>query len=121
MLLRGLIAVPISHRGEAMIRHPATQNVSADLVHLFRQGLIGSKVREGESVIIYADTFTAPQYPAAFLAAARDIGADPFQIVQPLIPFDLARGVGRARPTALMIEAMKGADFVVDVTTGGML
>jgi 2,5-dihydroxypyridine 5,6-dioxygenase len=87
-----------------MIRHPATQNVSADLVHL-----------------VYADTFTAPQYPAAFLAAARDLGAEAFQIVQPLIPIDLARGVGRARPTALMIEAMKGADFVVDVTTGGML
>jgi 2,5-dihydroxypyridine 5,6-dioxygenase len=104
-----------------MIRLPATQNVSADLVHLFRQGLAGSKVREGESVIVYADTFTAPQYSAAFLAAARDLGAEAFQMVQPLIPFDLARGVGRARPTSLMIEAMKGADFVVDVTTGGML
>jgi 2,5-dihydroxypyridine 5,6-dioxygenase len=104
-----------------MIRLPATQNVSADLVHLFRQGLAGSRLRAGESAVIYADTFTNPQYPAAFLAAARDVGAEAFQIVQPMIPFDLARGIGRARPTPLMIETMKGADLVVDVTTGGML
>jgi 2,5-dihydroxypyridine 5,6-dioxygenase len=104
-----------------MIRLSATQNASADLVHLFRQGLAGSRLSAGESVIIYADTFTTPQYPAAFLAAARDLGADAFQIVQPMIPFDLARGIGRARPSPLMIEAMKGADLVIDLTTGGML
>ena len=104
-----------------MIRLPTTQNASADLVHLFRHGLAGSRLSAGELVIIYADTFTTPQYPAAFLAAARDLGADAFQIVQPMIPFDLARGIGRARPTPLMIEAMKGADLVIDLTTGGML
>jgi len=104
-----------------MIRHPATQNVSADLVYLFRQGLSASRLKTGESVIIYADTFTAPQYPAAFLAAARDLGAEAFQVVQPLISFELSHAIGRARPTPLMIEAMKGADLVVDVTTGGML
>lgn len=104
-----------------MIRLPTTQNASADLVHLFRHGLAGSRLSAGELVIIYADTFTTPQYPAAFLAAARDLGADAFQIVQPMIPFDLARGIGRARPTSLIIEAMKGADLVIDLTTGGML
>ena len=56
----------------------------------------------GESVIIYADTLSNPQYPAAFLAAAKDLGAEAFQLIQPAIPHDLTRGVGRAKPTALI-------------------
>src|SRR5215212_5454192 len=104
-----------------MIRLPVSLNVAADLVSLFRGGLAASKLQAGESAVIYADTFTNPAYPAALLAAARDLGAESFQIVQTVVPSDFALGVGRARPSPLMIETMKGADFVVDVTTGGML
>src|SRR3984893_5484027 len=104
-----------------MIRFPTTPNVAADLVSLFREGLRRSKVREGEGVIVYADTLSNPQYPAAFLAAAKDLGAEAFQIIQPAIPHDLSKGIGRAKPTALMSRVMQEADFVVDVTTGGML
>lgn len=104
-----------------MIRFPTTPNVAADLVGLFREGLKHSRLSAGESAIIYADTLSNPQYPAAFLAAAKDLGAEAFQIIQPAIPYDLSRGIGRAKPTALMSKAMQQADFVVDVTTGGML
>ena len=52
-----------------MIRFPITPNVAADLVSLFREGLRRSKVTEGEGVVVYADTLSNPQYPAAFLAA----------------------------------------------------
>jgi 2,5-dihydroxypyridine 5,6-dioxygenase len=104
-----------------MIRFPISPNVAADLVPLFREGLRRSQVKEGETAIIYADTLTNPQYPAAFLAAAKDLGAEPFQIIQPAVPHVLSKGIGRAMPTRLMVEAMKGADFVLDITTGGML
>ena len=104
-----------------MIRFPTSPNVSADLVGLFREGLRLSRLSVGESAIVYADTLSNPQYPAAFMAAAKDLGAEVFQIVQPAIPFDLTKGPGRAKPTALMTLAMQKADFVVDVTTGGML
>jgi 2,5-dihydroxypyridine 5,6-dioxygenase len=104
-----------------MLRFPSSPNVAADLVTLFRDGLQRSRVTKGESVIVYADTFTLPAYPAAFLAAARDCGAEAIQIIQPLMPNDLSQTVGRAKPTRLIIEAMKQADFVVDVSTGGML
>jgi 2,5-dihydroxypyridine 5,6-dioxygenase len=104
-----------------MIRFPTTPNVAADLVSLFRAGLQRSKVRAGEGVVVYADTLSNPQYPAAFLAAAKDLGAQACQIIQPAIPHDLERGSGRAAPTPVIIEAMKKADFVVDVSTGGML
>ena len=55
---------------------------------LFREGLRASKVKAGEAAIIYADTLTNPQYPAAFLAAAKDLGAQAFQIIQPAVPHD---------------------------------
>jgi 2,5-dihydroxypyridine 5,6-dioxygenase len=104
-----------------VIRFPTAVNVAADLLPLFREGLRASKVTAGEAVIIYADTLTNPQYPAAALGAAKDLGAHAFQIIQPAVPHDLKRPMGRATPTALIIEAMKGADFVLDVSTGGML
>jgi 2,5-dihydroxypyridine 5,6-dioxygenase len=104
-----------------MIRFPTTPNVAADLVSLFREGLRRSKVTDGEGVVVYADTLSNPQYPAAFLAAAKDLGAEACQIIQPAIPHKLGRGIGRATPTPIIVEAMKKADFVVDVSTGGML
>ena len=106
-----------------MLRFPLTANVAADLVSLFREGLRASCVRPGETVIVYTDTLANPHYPAAFLAAAKDLGADAFQIVQPSIALDPTKpsGSGRAAPTPVIVEAMKRADFVVDVSTGGML
>lgn len=104
-----------------MIRFPISPNVAADLVPLFREGLNLSNVSAGENVIIYADTLSNPQYPAAFLAAAKDLGAQAFQIIQPAIGHDLKKPMGRATPTSLIIEAMKRADFVLDISTGGML
>ena len=104
-----------------MLRSPNNPNVAAELVPLFRDGLKTSKVTTGEKVIVYADTFTLPAYPAAFLTAARECGAEAFKIIQPLLPSDFSQSIGRAKPSPLIIEAMKLADFVVDVSNGGML
>ena len=70
---------------------------------------------------MYADTLTNPNYPAAFLAAVKDLGATAFQIVQPVVLPGASKGGGRAKPSSLLGEAMKGADLVIDVSTGGML
>jgi 2,5-dihydroxypyridine 5,6-dioxygenase len=104
-----------------MIRLPISLDAAADLVRLFREGLKRSNMRASEAVVIYGDTFTNPVYMAAFLAAARDLGTQALQIVQPLVPADLSKPIGRAEPSPLIIEAMKQADFVVDLSTGGML
>lgn len=104
-----------------MIRLPITQDSAADIIPIFREGLKKSNVRAGEKVVVYADSFTNPVYSAAFMAAARDLGANAFVMVQPLINADASNSLGRANPQPLMIEVMKMADFVVDVSTGGML
>jgi len=49
----------------------------------------------------------ATPHQAAFLAAAKDLGANACQIIQPAIPHDLERGSGRAVPSPVIIEAMK--------------
>jgi len=104
-----------------MLRFPTTANAAADLVGLFREGLRQSRLAAGETAIVYADTLTNPNYPAAFLAAAKDLGAIAFQIVQPAVIPGASKAGGRAKPSALIGEAMKGADLVIDVSTGGML
>ena len=104
-----------------MLRYPNNAYAAAELVPLFRDGLRTCKLTAGEKALVYSDTFTLPAYPAAFLAAARECGAEAFQIVQPLIPQDFSQQIGRAKPSPLIIETMKAADFVVDVSNGGML
>src|ERR1700752_2330811 len=103
-----------------MLRFPTGPNAPADLVSLFRAGLRASKVAAEETVVVYADTLTNPNYPAAFLAAAKDLGAEALQVVQPLVPQEPDRG-GRAPPSRLIKRIMTGADLVVDVSTAGML
>ncbi|MEZ5805142.1 MAG: hypothetical protein R3E51_17185 [Rhizobiaceae bacterium] len=104
-----------------MIRLPISHDSTADIIPIFREGLRQSRVAPGEKVVIYADSFTNPVYAPAFMAAARDLGAQAFAMTQPLINADASNSIGRANPQPLMIEVMKQADFVVDVSTGGML
>ena len=104
-----------------MIRFPISPNVAADLVPLFREGLRRSQREGGRNRHHLRRHLDQSAYPAAFLAAAKDLGAEAFQIIQPAVPHVLSKGMGRAMPTPLMVEAMKGADFVLDITTGGML
>lgn len=104
-----------------MIRFPTGPNAPADLVTLFREGLRASKVAADDTVVVYADTLTNPNYPAAFLAAAKDLGAEALQVIQPVVSRDLGQGGGRARPSRLIKRIMTGASLVVDVSTAGML
>lgn len=104
-----------------MIRLPIGHDSTADIIPIFREGLKQSNVSAGEKVVIYADSFTNPVYSSAFMAAARDLGAQAFVMTQPLIDAGATVSIGRANPQPLMIEVMKQADFVVDVSTGGML
>lgn len=104
-----------------MIRLPIGHDSATDIIPIFREGLKRSNVTAGEKVVVYADSFTNPVYAPAIAAAARDLGAEAFTMVQPLINADASNAIGRANPQRLMVEVMKQADFVVDVSTGGML
>lgn len=93
-----------------------SQNVSPLLVPLFKKELELCKVKEGETVICYADSRANPYYPAAFMAAARELGAEAFQITTGL---PIAKG--DIVPSGVAIEAMKQADMVLDLCSEAWL
>src|SRR5262249_22039694 len=89
-----------------MRRTPLTGYAAAELSSLFRDELRLCNVQAGEVVLIFSDTFMNPVYPAACLAAARDLGADTFQLVVPQDAGLSSRAVGDAWKASDMVVAM---------------
>ena len=82
--------------------------LGSELVELFKKGLEWSKVKEGETVLIYTDPdLTYPEYVPAVYAAARLLGAEAYVLTGP------HRAVtGRDK---FILDAWKGADMVVNL------
>jgi 2,5-dihydroxypyridine 5,6-dioxygenase len=79
---------------------------TAELVELFTEHLRLCEVNENEHVLIHSDSGTYPHYPPAYMAAARALGADVFQIVHP------------AAPEKAVVDAWKRADLILDMSSG---
>jgi 2,5-dihydroxypyridine 5,6-dioxygenase len=87
--------------------------LGSELVDLFKKGLEWSKVKEGESVLIYTDTnFAFPEYVPATFAAARALGAEAYVLTGPHRPV-LAKD-------KLILDAWKGADIVIHLAQPGL-
>jgi 2,5-dihydroxypyridine 5,6-dioxygenase len=80
---------------------------TTELEDLMYEHLKLCQVNEDERVIVHTDSFTMPHFGPAFVAAARRLGADVFQVVHP-------RGV----PERGVAEVWQGADMVIDLATG---
>jgi 2,5-dihydroxypyridine 5,6-dioxygenase len=78
---------------------------TGELVELFADQLRRCKVQPGEHVLLHTDSGTYPHYPAAYLGAAKMLGADVFAILHPY------------GEEAAAIDAWKRADLVVDLTS----
>lgn len=102
-----------------------TKAFSTELVDIFKQELVECAVKEGESVCIFADPKTNEDYIAAFFGAAKQLGADVFQLVVPYFTRSqqkVSRGfdegvICRRGP----FQAMKAADLVIDMSSVGWL
>lgn len=79
---------------------------TGELVPIFKRELELCKVTADEHVLLHSDSGTYPHYPAAFMGAALELGADVFQVVHP-----------RA-PEKAVVEAWKRADIVIDMSSG---
>jgi 2,5-dihydroxypyridine 5,6-dioxygenase len=92
-----------------MKRFETSYSASTELVPLFRRMLELCKVKPAETVLLHADTYTTPHYPAAFMGAAMEIGAEVYQITVP--------SVVPERDTGPISNAWREADLVIDLVS----
>ena len=87
----------------AVSYHAAAENVG-----LFRQVLEGCKLIASETLLLFTDTQFYPVYPAAFMAAAQEIGAEVIQMTVPSTLPDISSNYIR--------DAWKEADLVIGMS-----
>ncbi|MSP41430.1 MAG: hypothetical protein EXR70_23335 [Deltaproteobacteria bacterium] len=99
------------------VRFPITAEMGGDLVGLTLAELRLCKVQRRETVVLFTDTRTNPNYVAAFLAAAKELAGSVFEVKIPFLPL----GDGKNNDLAPVIRVLKNADFVIDLSTGSTL
>lgn len=87
----------------AVSYHSATE-----LVGLFRQVLNGCKLTSDETLLLFTDTKFYPPYPAAFMAAGQEIGAEVIQMTVPSTLSEISSDYIR--------DAWKAADLVIGMS-----
>lgn len=92
-----------------MNRFPSSHLFTAELFTLFKNHLKLCKVKEGETVILFTETEFNEQYPAACLAAARELGAESFLMT---FPTDIKTLNSKA-----IMNAWKSADMIIGMTS----
>ncbi len=83
------------------------------LAALFQAEFAMCKVSAGETMVVLSDPATRPAYITAAFAAARELGAQVFQIGVPLVPSWQTVGVTPLKGLTAAVEAMKAANIVV--------
>jgi len=94
-----------------MKRFPSSHLFTAELFTLFKKHLELCKVKEGETILLFKDSEFNEQYPAACLAAARELGAEPLLMT---VPTDTTT---KALGSKVIVNAWKSADMVIGMTT----
>ncbi|MCE2487348.1 MAG: hypothetical protein J4F42_17675 [Desulfurellaceae bacterium] len=100
---------------------PSSLHTTHDMLTLFRQELELCQVTTGQKVVVLSEAEQATDYAAAFLIAARELGADVFNLNLPSgRSLNLAAKASEVGTNALSgnraaIDALKRADLVVDL------
>jgi 2,5-dihydroxypyridine 5,6-dioxygenase len=91
-----------------MRRTPVNGYAAAELTALFREELRLCQVERDEMLLVFSDTFANPAYTAACMAAAKDLGADVFQMV-------VHQDAGLS--SKAVVDVWKSVDMVVTIAT----
>ena len=100
---------------------PSSLHTTHDMLTLFRQELELCRVTAGQKVVVLSEAEQATDYAAAFMIAARELGADVFNLNLPSgRSLNLAAKASEVGTNALSgnrsaIDALKSADLVVDL------
>lgn len=87
------------------------------LISLFQAEFERCKLTKGESAVVLSSERSRPEYANASLAALRNLGANAFEIrtLSPVGQREGSVGVTPISGNKVAIEALKAADFVVDL------
>lgn len=99
------------------VRFPITSEIAGDLVGLVLEELRLCKVGRDETMVLFTDTRTNPNYVSAFLAAGKELARSVFEVKIPFLP----PGNGKSNDLAPVIGILQSADFIVDLSTGATL
>lgn len=99
------------------VRFPITSEIAGDLVGLVLDELRLCKVGRDETMVLFTDTRTNPNYVSAFLAAGKELARSVFEVKIPFLP----PGNGKGNDLGPVLQILKSSDFIVDLSTGGTL
>jgi 2,5-dihydroxypyridine 5,6-dioxygenase len=99
------------------VRFPISGEIGGDLVGMALAELHLCKVDRKETVVLFTDTRTNPNYVSAFLAAGKEVAGSVFEVKVPFLP----EGGGKNIDLTPVITVLKNTDFVIDLSTGSTL
>jgi 2,5-dihydroxypyridine 5,6-dioxygenase len=99
------------------VRFPISGEIGGDLVGMALAELRLCKVDRKETVVLFTDTRTNPNYVSAFLAAGKELAGSIFEVKVPFLP----EAEGKSINLAPVLTVLKSADFVIDLSTGSTL
>ena len=68
------------------VRFPISSEIGGDLVGMAIAELRLCKVNRQETVVLFTDTRTNPNYVSAFLAAGKELAGSIFEVKVPFLP-----------------------------------
>jgi 2,5-dihydroxypyridine 5,6-dioxygenase len=98
-------------------KFPLTGEIAADLIGMTSAELKLCRTTRQETVAIFADTRTNPNYVAAFLASAKELAGTVFELKIPILP----DGDGADMRLEPVVKILKDCDLVIDLSTGEFL
>src|SRR5215470_276673 len=98
-------------------RFPITGEIGGDMIGMVLAELRLCKVTGKETVVLFADTRTNPNYVSAFLAAGKELAGSVFEVKVPFLPEE----DGQNTDLGPVIKILKSTDLVVDLSTGSSL
>ena len=99
------------------VRFPISGEIGGDMVGMALAELRLCKVDRKETVVLFTDTRTNPNYVSAFLAAGKELARSIFEVKVPFLP----EAEGKSIDLTPVITILKSVDFVLDLSTGSTL
>lgn len=98
-------------------KFPITGEIAGDLIGMALAELKLCRVTRQETVIVFSDTRTNPNYVAAFLGSGKELARTVFELKIPILP----DGQGADIELGPIVKILRESHLVIDLSTGEFL